>query len=447
MPAYLQFYELESSPFEDPSRSTLVLGTKALRDALSAIRSGLEEGTTRICVNGQAGLGKTSLARALPKLLEGRIRTAVILDPTRSWDALRSSIARQWRLAEGGLARSNLVALSSRDRLVVVLDRAEAATTEILDHLDVLLSYRGPNEEPVVQSVLFANLATHSKSEPAPLIWWLDQINTLELQFAPLPSTGVGSYIEKHLQRAGWSESSLFSSDATHAIHGYTKGVPGEIDRVCERLLVEAATRNLRQIEVGFVHEILGDTVEPEADPFGSEFEDLVHEAEFEGADDHNDARSHEDCEREPEQDAKEIQDPATASLIELEAHLSELPTEQELREIRSGGLLGIARMAAIWIIALVIGSMFFLWLVRGKTEPDPSDTVASIPREIPDSLLNPTLFATPEGLSAGTSARPVVARLRGPVRETDPDSEIPTQPGEPARDRRPSTPPAAIQP
>jgi type II secretory pathway predicted ATPase ExeA len=281
MPAYLKFYDLERSAFDADSQSKVVLGTKALRDALSAVRSGLEDGATRICVNGDSGMGKTSLARALPKLLDD-VRVAVVLHPTTSWNTIRSSIAKQWRLGEGGLARSNLVQFARESRLVLVVDQAETATTDILDHLDVLLSYRMEDNQPVVQSVLFANLAARGE-EPPPLVWWLDRIQTLELQFAPLPREGVGSYIQKHLKRAGWTQGALFSADAASAIHGYTGGIPGEVDRVCESLLDEAARRNLRSIDASFVHEQLDDQADEDSTAYDT-FEELVMEDAFAGA-------------------------------------------------------------------------------------------------------------------------------------------------------------------
>jgi len=283
MPSYLKFYALDRSVFETESPSKIVLGTKALRDALSAVRSGLDEGATRICVNGQSGMGKTSLARALPKLLDEEDRVAVVLNPSTSWNAIRSSIAKQWKVGEGGLARSNLLSFARENRLVLVIDQAESASTDILDHLDVLLSYRTEDNQPVVQSVLFANLAAEANEDPPPLIWWLDRIQTLELQFAPLPRDGVRSYIHKHLKRAGWQGGSLFSDDAAHAIHGYTGGIPREVDRVCELLLNEAAERNLRSIEAAFVHELLDDQAEEDSSTYDT-FEELVMEDEFIGA-------------------------------------------------------------------------------------------------------------------------------------------------------------------
>ena len=89
MSAYLKFFELEQSPFEGKAQSKVVLGTRALRDAFAAIRDGLSEGSARICVNGGPGLGKTSLARSLPKLLGDTARVAVVLDPSIPWESLR----------------------------------------------------------------------------------------------------------------------------------------------------------------------------------------------------------------------------------------------------------------------------------------------------------------------------------------------------------------------
>lgn len=270
MAAYLKFYALERPPFGEGTGSGLVLGTKALREAFETIRSGLDEGASRICVSGGAGLGKTSLARALPRLLGEQARVALVLDPSAPWDSLRDPIARQWGLARTGLARSRLLAASRKRRLVLVVDQAETASEEFLDHLDVLLCHRSEDERSLVQSVLLANLETRDRREPAPLIWWLDRIHTLQLEFAPLPRAGVAPYIEKHLKRAGWQGGALFTREAAHAIHEISGGIPGEVGKLCERLLAEAAPCDLLEIDADFVHAAC-EAAEGPTRPFESE--------------------------------------------------------------------------------------------------------------------------------------------------------------------------------
>jgi len=263
--AYLKFFELQQSPFDSRAQSKLVLGTRALRDAFAAISAGLDEGSSRVCVSGGRGLGKTTLARALPKLLGDRARVAIVPDPSVPWESLRQPIARQWGVASGGLARRALAQASRDRRLVLVIDQAERATEEFLDHLDVVLSYRSEQDEPIVQSVLLARLATDAeagRAEPVPLLWWLDRIQTLQLTFEPLPRAGVESYVARHLARAGWQGGDLFTVGACHAIHEYTGGIPGEVSALCERLLDLAATEDLREIDEDFVRACC----EPEAD-------------------------------------------------------------------------------------------------------------------------------------------------------------------------------------
>lgn len=283
MSAYLKFFELSQSPFEARGQARVVLGTRAVREAFGAIRSGIEEGASRICVSGGAGLGKTSLARALPKLLGEEACVALIPDASVDWADVRTSAARQWALVGGGWGRAALVRAAAAKPLVLVIDGAERADAEFLDHLDVLLSYRTEDDRPAVQCVLLACLEHNAGESPPPLLWWLDRIQTLQLEFAPLPREGVASYLHKHLKRAGWTGDALFDESAAFAVHGHTGGVPGRIADLCERLLIEAAARGRTRIDAAFVDAI--------ADPESADADAVrVVEGAREGVSDDEDA-------------------------------------------------------------------------------------------------------------------------------------------------------------
>lgn len=365
--AYLKFHALERSPFADEAGSKVVLGTKALRDALAAIRSGLDERTARICVSAGPGLGKTSLARALPKLLGEDVRVAVLLDPDPSWSAVRQSVARQWQLGEAGLARSALVSVAQRSRLVLVVDRAEAASVDLLDHLDVLLSHRNERQEPVVHCVLFADLTCHRDEDPPPLLWWLDRIQTLQLAFEPLPRDGIEAYIEKHLRLAGWLGDTIFSPEAAAAVHDYSGGIPGEVGLACERLLREAAARSRREIDAQLVHQILDEAKDE------TPILELTHEL--------------------PDDEDAEDADPDRASRAEIEAYLSRPATDEELRAIRNRWASHWGHAIVILVSILLLGGIAFVW--SGGPEPGPPGSGR---------------------LDAVPSTPPVLARLRGPV-------------------------------
>ncbi len=265
MSAYLKFFQLEKSPFDTTAQSALVLGTKALRTAYAEIEKGLADGAPRICVDGKAGLGKTSLARALPKLLSETARVVLILNPSLSWSTLRSAIVKQLDLAEGNLSRKTLVrARAEGRRLVIAIDQAERISNESLDHLDILLGYKNDDDEQLLHCVLLTNLqaaASHhnEQGEQTPLLWWLDKLNTLQLEFQPIPVTGVTSYVQKHLKRAGWKGGQIFTPDALQTIHRLTGGVPREMSDLCERALELAGQEETDCIDAGIVEDVFGE--------------------------------------------------------------------------------------------------------------------------------------------------------------------------------------------
>jgi general secretion pathway protein A len=473
MSAYLKFFELEQSPFEGKAQSQIVLGTKALRDAFALIRSGLDEGTARICVNGGAGLGKTSLARALPKLLNDSARVAIVFDGHVSWESARGSIAKQWGLATGGLARTGLLEAALDRRLVLVIDQAERASEEFLDHLDVVLSYRSENDEPVVQSVLFAHLSASNQQEPAPLVWWLDRIQTLQLEFAPLPQDGVESYIHKHLKRAGWRGERIFSREAALAIHQYTGGIPAEVSRLCEQLLAEAAEISLHDIDAVFVHALCDkseDDVDSELDADNESqiedaFEELVLAEEFDEATaaasseppiiDLVEADVEAEVERTPtlaetleyfeeyeppadevdedgdesfeneslaefdddEFERDEYDDEAPAS---LEDYLSAPASLEELRSIRRRILNRHGRAFAAAAMAALIGGLALVWL-SGDSES--AESIAGGESELAAQARPGSAGRLPADSGQTGPAAPLpttLARLRGPVVATD---------------------------
>ncbi|MAG30934.1 MAG: hypothetical protein CL908_08600 [Deltaproteobacteria bacterium] len=434
MSAYLTFFELQQSPFEGQSQTQVVLGTRALRDAFATISSGLEDGASRICVSGGPGLGKTSLARALPKLLGDTARVAVVRDPSAPWESLRDPIARQWGLKDGALARGRLVEAAKERRLVLVVDQAEAAGEEFLDHLDIVLSYRTEADEPVVQSILLARLTAGpgSVEEPSPLLWWLDRIQTLQLEFAPLPREGVESYIHKHLKRAGWRGDQLFTEQAALAIHEYTSGIPGEVSTLCEKLLAEAADCDQREIDEAFVRhfceppETAPEATDEQEAPWS--FDDEIEE--FEELVLNQSALDEPQAEGPPSQ-PEHATEPSPAeedpSMVALEDYLSAPATAEELRVIRGSPFARQAKAIAAAAIAALLGGIAFAWLGGddSATKAPASDHAAAKAQNGPHPTQTPAAFGTngrPDKSGSPSTVDPaeqppgVLARVRGPV-------------------------------
>lgn len=260
MATYLNFHKLERSPFEGQMSDQLVLATASLRHAYAQVKAGLKADSPRICLSGGSGIGKSSFARALPKLLESEARCVLVRDPGTEWSQIKASIAKQLHLEGGQVSRSSLVdARQDGRRVVLVIDRAEDLTAESLEHLDVLLGYRDDEGGQLVQCVLLANLEEAPRGREIQLLWWLDQLTTRQLRFSPIPREGIRSYVDKHLTKAGFRGASPFSDDAVTAIYRYTGGVPGAVSALCEQLLARAAEQRRHEIDGALVAAVCGD--------------------------------------------------------------------------------------------------------------------------------------------------------------------------------------------
>lgn len=260
MGTYLKFHHLERSPFEGEPGERLVLATESLRRAYAEIKSGLDQGSPRICVSGGPGIGKSSLARALPRLLANEASCALIRDPSVDWSRVKAKITRQLSLDSGQISRRALLATRTLGRrVVIIIDQAEQLPAESLEHLDTILGYRDEAGEQLIQCVLLANLDAAPRGAEVPLLWWLDQLTTRQLTFSPIPEAGIRSYVDKHLKKAGLRAASLFRDDAVVAIHRYTGGVPGAVSALCEQLLAKAAEHGRREIGADLVANLFGD--------------------------------------------------------------------------------------------------------------------------------------------------------------------------------------------
>jgi type II secretory pathway predicted ATPase ExeA len=388
MSAYLKYFQLERSPFDTAEQSNLVLGTRAIRDAFQQIKDGLSEDAARICVNGGTGMGKTSLARALPKLLSEQARTAVWSNTSLDWSNLRASIVKQLGLNEGGLSRSGLIAArQDKQRLVLVIDAAEQLEQETLDHLDILLGYRDDADRQLVHCVMLLNL-DNTRGGESPIVWWLDKLTTLQLEFASLPANGIASYIHKHLERAGRSDDApLFSQDAALAIHRMTGGVPRAVGELCERLLAEAADRGLEQIGVREVEAISG---EPASRPHESKPADRADGSE---GDDSEAAATERDSDESSNPSAPSLDSyfgtpmPESGESAHRSTEMREPSTQTPIPQ--ASGRAARYVVAAVVGVAIVAASFFALrdGGGDGATELEPTAAVpAAEPAEVADA-------------------------------------------------------------
>jgi type II secretory pathway predicted ATPase ExeA len=262
MTGYLDFYGLKKAPFEVRFGRGLVLATAPLRKVLERLEAELQTVTQVVAVTGPSGIGRSSLARALPKSFRDWARVARIADPTLPWSELRGRIAVQLGLEDGRLSCSGLkAARAASGRLVLAVDGAEELAPETLDHLGVLLDHRAESGDPVLQCVMLVR-SDVDEPETAPVLGWLDSRSAPRVEFASLTPGLTRSYIEKRLRHAGRESRELFSRAAAAVVHRLSGGIPCAVNQVCDAALAEALRRAVEQVDADLVCEAWGEPQE-----------------------------------------------------------------------------------------------------------------------------------------------------------------------------------------
>jgi len=253
-----EFYGLSRPPFPTGGEAGSVLLTEPLREITQEIRKSFRGGAEIVCIDGEAGIGRTSLFRALPRLLEDDFQVALVRDFSRPWDQVVDAIVREFELEGGVISRSSLIAARAHGRrLVLAVDDADQISSKALDRICVLSRLLGDDDEPLVRVILSADLVRAGRSSESPLLFaWLDSEHLHTLQ--SLPEEGIHSYIHARLRRAGWRGEPLFNEDAGKILNRCSSGNPRKLSAACNELIERAAARGLTQIPPDFVFDVLG---------------------------------------------------------------------------------------------------------------------------------------------------------------------------------------------
>ncbi len=263
MNAYLEFFELETDPFDptpDPGR---VLSTESHREALAILLHVIRNRKGFAAFYGEKGVGKTTLIRHVEQDADSNTRIIALSGGNISFHSLLKEILGKVGLPLERQSRGSMLhelylylikSLSTGLNCVLILDDAHELHPEVLEDLR-LLSNLETSRTKLIQ-IIFVGEPGLEEILAANTMRQLRQRIGIVHRMTPLTYDESISYIDYRARLLGKSADCLFTKGAVTLMATYAAGLHGTIDRLCHNAMVEGYIRNERPVTEAVVRAV-----------------------------------------------------------------------------------------------------------------------------------------------------------------------------------------------
>ena len=261
---YQRFFGLRESPFNVTLDVRYVFLTGQIQEVLAGLTDGIQDRMGFTLLTGQAGTGKTTLLNRLRDWLrEQRVATAFISNSQLSTGELIDCILSDFEIAcdssekSQALLRLNhwlLELYRAGERAVLIVDDAQNLSLEVLEQIRLLANLEISTEKQL-QVVLAGQLELEEKLKH-PQLRQLRQGIALRCRTSSLSLEETFGYVAERLRIAGANGEPIFSKEAIQTIYRYSRGIPREVNMLCEHALINGYVDHLRPVPAHLVEEV-----------------------------------------------------------------------------------------------------------------------------------------------------------------------------------------------
>ncbi len=259
------YYGFSQTPFTRAVAPAALFGSEQHQELLARLRY-LVSSRGFGLVTGEVGSGKSTAVRALAATLDAARNPVLYVSQSGLTPRnLYRDIGLQLGLAPGFItaeARRQVAqalwdAYSAHDRRpLIVIDEAHLLSPAMLEEIRFLSNYQMDSASPMAlclvgQPELRSKLRLRAFEA-------ISQRVTLRFHLAGLPEPETKAYIGHHLKVAGVAHA-LFSDEAVHLIHQFTKGIPRRINNVATACLLAGFVEQKNLIDEATARKALGE--------------------------------------------------------------------------------------------------------------------------------------------------------------------------------------------
>ena len=263
---YERFYNLRERPFAlSPDPEYLYL-SRVHREALDAIRYGIESRAGFIVVTGEVGAGKTTLLQTLLRQLDDRTVVARIVNTTLEPRELLEAIMLDFGLTTAERSKPALLRelgqflvqqRSQGRRPLLVVDEGQNLSPEALEEVRLLSNLE--TEKSKLLQILVAGQPNLRDTLAEPGLEQFRQRVAVSYHLKALDAPDTAAYINYRLEHAALGEPLRFPTDAAALVHKYSGGVPRIINVICDAALVFGYAEERRTIDQWLVQEVVSE--------------------------------------------------------------------------------------------------------------------------------------------------------------------------------------------
>ena len=261
---YRAFFHLKSKPFETTADSTFLWLGEKYKEALAALRYGVLENKGFLLMTGDAGIGKTTLVRALTESLDDSVLWAVINNPNRERLDFYNALAKGFGIAKEFSSKVQFLiqfshflhtAAEEGKKVLLLIDDCQLLSQEMLEELRLLSNIE--KDDAKLINIFFVGQRQFNDMLIQPSNRAVRQRLALKVDLPALTSGETEEYILHRLKIAG-SKENIFSGKAMQMIHRASMGIPKRINSICEHALVAGGTESRRNLDHKDIEECLG---------------------------------------------------------------------------------------------------------------------------------------------------------------------------------------------
>ncbi|MBI5789796.1 MAG: AAA family ATPase [Candidatus Schekmanbacteria bacterium] len=257
---YNDFYGLKENPFSPTIDPRFFFKNQIFEEAIKYMNYMVESRQGFFEITGSGGCGKTLLCKIWMKQLPVSVKTLFFSHPEIAELDFLEEVGEKLGLVNKGNTYSEFIRYLNEyllklykkgENVVFIFDDAQKIPLDLLEAIR-LCSNLETEKEKLLQIVLVGSNELDVKLRQKHMRQ-LDQRIALRYQLTPLKKTELPDYIDMHLQLAGLEGEIIFTKSALRAIYNFSKGIPREINKLCDKILLLGYFFKTRKISAKLV--------------------------------------------------------------------------------------------------------------------------------------------------------------------------------------------------